>query len=184
MDVRCLLQLSMALMICQQVSSGEMCNLESKTCDSAYQDWTLYKAMEEALLNDSGLLFHLKGAFFPSMKYQFWKVDGLQAINFYVFLSLSDQSCHNVTKPSIFTKGSSVNRSWRYQWTNSFILNLIATHQLYEFEPLSTSDIYKKSLGHRVEVIKLKLNITDFCLCSISEEQLEHSVMLFIGWVS
>ena len=178
------MQLSIALMICQHVSSEEMCNLESKTCDSAYQDWTLYKAMEEALLNDSGLLFRLKGAFFPSMKYQLWKIDGLQAINFCVFLSLSDQSCHNVTKPSIFTKGSSVNRSWRYQWTNSFILNLIATHQLYQFEPISISFIEQKSLGHRNEVIKLKLNITDSCLCSISGEQLEHSVMLFIGWVS
>ena len=171
-------------MICQHVSSEEMCNLESKTCDSAYQDWTLYKAMEEALLNDSSQLFYLTGAFFPSMKYQFWKVDGLQAINFHVSLSLSDQSCHNVTKPSIFTKSSSVNKNWKYRWTNSFILNLIALHQLYEFEPLFISFIIQKGLGHRNEDIKLKLNKTDSCLCSISQEQLEHSVMLFISWVS
>ena len=158
--------------------------LELPDPEDNHIELTLYKAMEGALLNDSSQLFRLKGAFFPSMKYQFWKADGLQTIQFDACLALSDASCYNPPKPSVFTNSSTIHRCWQYQWTNSFVLNLIATHQVYQFEPVLTSLIYGETVGHREVHFSLNLNMTDPLLCKVGEDQLEKYLISFISWVS
>ena len=193
MDNTCILKLYIAMTICQHFSDhynvilampSSYTGLELASEEDNYIELTLYKAMESALLNDSGQLFRLKGAFSPAMKYQFWKADGLQAIQFDACLSLSDTSCYNQTKPSVFTNNSTIQRCWQYQWTNSFLLNLIATHQLYQFEPVLTSLIYGETVGHREVHFNLNLNFTDPLLCLVKEDQLEKYLMSFISWVS
>ncbi len=150
-----------------------------------HNEFTIYTAIEQNLLNDTtGELFRLREIFFPSSsrKYQFWKADGLETVQFDACLNLTDVLCRDTKElNSVFLNSTYVAACWAYQWTNSYLLSLLGTHQLYQFEPLLSSLIYLQTVGHREVVFNIKLNLTDPLLCSIKEEDLEKYFTSFIS---
>ena len=153
-----------------------------------HNEFTIYQALEQTLLNDTtGELFRLRRAFFPSSsdKNPFWKVDGLQTIQFDACLNVTDIACRTTkAKQSAFADGTTFTHCSAYQWTNNYLLGLMATHQLYQFEPLLTSLTYLQTVGQREVEFKVSLNLTDTILCSISEKDVEKYFTSFISWVS
>ena len=154
----------------------------------SHNEFTIYQALEHSLLNDStGELFRFRTAFFPSSSARnpFWKVDGLQTIQFNACLNITDVACQGTKAPkSVFANGISFARCRAYQWTNNYLLGLMATHQLYQFEPLLTSLTYEQTVGHRELVFNVKLSLNDSILCLIEEDNLEKYFTSFISWVS
>ena len=153
-----------------------------------------YKLIEDTIKNDPKLLFKIKKVFFPAMNFRYWQVDGAEVIPIYVTLALQDDTeqeyltqCNVSGKigEKLVEKSTEI---WRFQWTNSLLLNLIPGDILLAMDPLLTMTTYSgivTSLYNRGLKLHLLLNITSSSdICHKSVNEVEQSVALFLSSVS
>lgn len=162
----------------------------NENLDSLYPT---YKLIEDTIKNDPKLLFKIKKVFFPAMNFRYWQVDGAEVIPIYVTLALQDDTEQEyLTQCNVSGKiGEKLVKSteiWRFQWTNSLLLNLIPGDILLAMDPLLTMTTYSgivTSLYNRRLKLHLLLNITSSSdICHKSVNEVEQSVALFLSSVS
>ena len=162
----------------------------NENLDSLYPT---YKLIEDTIKNDPKLLFKIKKVFFPAMNFRYWQVDGAEVIPIYVTLALQDDTEQEyLTQCNVSGKiGEKLVKSteiWRFQWTNSLLLNLIPGDILLAMDPLFTMTTYSgivTSLYNRRLKLHLLLNITSSSdICHKSVNEVEQSVALFLSSVS
>ena len=187
----------------------------SKACIHSYLPWsnedehllkepkekwvTLYRKLEDALLNSPELLDNLREKFFPSRgRYQAKipaSIDGIQVHYIPMCVTFSNRTLelldhlldgginnHNVN--------SSISKCINFRWTNSRLLNIIPADQLSAMDPLWTKMLYSAIVSARSYseyiVISLELDMDDINTYdkTLSEEDFVTSMTILLSWVS
>ena len=155
--------------------------------------YSAHQQIEDIVMNDPKLAFKLKQAFFPSMNYRYWQVDGpgVDVIPFHICVSCSELSSlmNSINTTTIVTSGEELTADalcWDFQWTNSLLISLIPGDLLLAMDSTLTIALYSeiiKSSNNRLVRLFLQFdNSSQFC--QSSADDLEQAVAFSLSMVS
>ena len=102
-----------------------------------------YDAIHDAVCNQPKLVFKIRQTFFPVMNYRYWQVDGAEIIPIDICLTFKyNQSLNQTNVSNTNEEEQNSTTCWRFQWTNSLLMNLIPGDILLAMDPTFTIVIY------------------------------------------
>ena len=157
--------------------------------DSLYD---AYSAIDKAMKSDPKIVFQLEQAFFPSMNFRYWQVDGVEVIPINVTVTLLDQPSSKIVcnSTSDGTAGTAENLMkttslWSFQWSNSLLMNNIPGDVLLAMDPVMTAFVVSNIVGsfsHRLVVLNVNINRSSL-FCTLSADSFEQALALVLSRV-
>ena len=156
--------------------------------DSLYSTYSL---IEDAIKGDPKLGFIIKKAFFPAMNYRYWQLDGAEVIPIDVCVSFNEPPpfllCNSTatSDSEVLEYKQHSKACWKFQWTNSLLLNLIPADTLLAMDTILTSIIYSDIVeSRRNREIRLSLQLNGSLLpCRPTLDHLEQTLALYLSSV-
>ena len=148
-----------------------------------------YDAIHDAVWSQPKLVFKIRQTFFPVMNYRYWQVDGAEIIPIDICLTFKYNQSLTPDKTNVSNTNEEEQNSttcWRFQWTNSLLINLIPGDILLAMDPTFTDILYSniiESYANRRLFLDLNLN-GESLRDNNSFEIYEQALALFLCHVS
>ena len=146
-----------------------------------------YNAIHDAVWSQPKLVFKIRQTFFPVMNYRYWQVDGAEIIPIDICLTFKyNQSLNQTNVSNTNEEEQNSTTCWRFQWTNSLLINLIPGDILLAMDPTFTDILLSniiESYANRGLFLNLNLN-GDSLGDTNSFEIYEQALALFLCHVS
>lgn len=150
----------------------------AKYSDSIY---FTYNQIENAVLSDPKLVFKLRQAFHPVITERRWQVDGVQVVPIVLCVNFNPAHEADICGTNETLSPNTEYCKW-FQWTNSYLLNLISPELLLTMDPVFYSVIYSeivKSVYNSVQLTDIEVNSS----CVPSFDDFLSASALFLSWV-
>ena len=145
------------------------------------QIYQVYKALEEALVEDKQQLFLLKQTFFPPYVPHNWKVDGVDIVPMLCSLTIDNiQTCSNVTPDNAPEQHTELS----FIWANSLLYALFPVEQLMAMDRIVSKQILD-TLMHSYftsRQVTLSLHLKQLS-CKATKDDLFNSLAVLTSWV-
>lgn len=148
-----------------------------------------YSAIDKAMKSDPKIVFQLEQAFFPSINFRYWQVDGVEVIPINVTVTLLDQPSSkivcNSTSDATAENLMKTSSFWWFQWSNSLLMNNIPGDVLLAMDPVMTAIIFSNIVGsYNFRLLDLHININRSSLfCTLSMDSFEQALALVLSRV-
>ena len=145
------------------------------------QIYQVYKALEEALVEDKQQLFRLKQTFSPPCVPHHWQVDGVDIVPILCSLTIdSIQTCSNVTPDNAPEQHTELS----FIWANSLLYALFPVEQLMAMDRIFSKQILD-TLMHSYftsRQVTLSLHLKQLS-CKATKDDLFNSLAVLTSWV-
>ena len=146
--------------------------------------YSTYSQIENAVLSDSKLIFKLREAFHPVINERRWQVDGVQVVPIRLCVTFNPayeaKICGTNTTVGLYTEYCK-----NFQWTNSYLLNLISPELLLTMDPVAYLIIYSGIVRSSHSASNL-VKLTDIAVnssCVPSFNNFLSASAIFLSWV-
>jgi hypothetical protein len=152
--------------------------------NSEYSDsiYSTYNQIENAILSDPKLVFKLREAFHPVVTERRWQVDGVQVLPIVLCVNFNPAREADICGTN---KTLSPNTEYckKFQWTNSYLLNLISPELLLTMDPVVYYMIYsgtvRSTYSRKVHLTDIEVNSS----CVPSFDDFLSASAVFLSWV-
>ena len=154
--------------------------------NAMYSDsiYSTYNQIENAVLSDPKLVFKLREVFHPVTTERRWQVDGVQVIPILLCINFNPAREADICGTNKTLSPNTEYCKW-FQWTNSYLLNLISPELLLTMDPVVYSVIYSEivrsvhSPFNLVQLTDIEVNLS----CVPSFDDFLSASALFLSWV-
>ena len=140
-----------------------------------------YNQIENAVLSDPKLVFKLREAFHPVITERRWQVDGVQVVSIKLCVNFNPAHEADICGTNEILSPNTKYCKW-FQWTNSYLFNLISPELLLIMDPVFYSVIYSgivRSVHNSVYLTDIEVNSS----CIPSFDDFLSASALFLSWV-
>ena len=143
-----------------------------------------YNQIENAVLSDPVLIFKLREAFHPVINERHWQVDGVQVVPIRLCVTFNPAYEAKICGTNT-TVGPNTEYCKNFQWTNSYLLNLISPELLLTMDPVVYLIIYSGIVRSSHSASNF-INLTDIAVnssCVPSFNNFLSASAIFLTWV-
>ncbi len=153
--------------------------------NAEYSDsiYSTYNQIENAILSDPKLVFKLREAFHPVVTERRWQVDGVQVVPIVLCVNFNPAREADICGTNT-TLSPNTEYCKMFQWTNSYLLNLISPELLLTMDPVIYFIIYSKIVRSTLPPSSVQLTdieVNSSCVPSFDDFLSASAVLL--SWV-
>ena len=146
--------------------------------------YSTYNQIESAVLSTQKLVFKLREAFHPVITERRWQVDGVQVVPIRLCVNFNPTYEAEICGTNITVNPNTVYCK-NFQWTNSYLLNLISSELLLTMDPVVYLIIYSGIVRSSHSPSSL-VHLTDIDVnssCVPSFDDFLSASAIFLSWV-
>ena len=147
--------------------------------------YSTYNQIENAVLSDPKLVFKLREAFHPVITERHWQVDGVQVVPIKLCINFNPEHEAELCGTNTTLTPNTVYCN-SFQWTNSYLLNLLSPELLLAMDPVVYLVFYSEIVrsSHRPSNLVHLTDINVNSSCVPSFDNFLSASALFLSWVS